>query len=71
MPWDSAFYFGASQTVFVPIDTIEFDAVDLSEFSVEQDQPIFGYTPDQPVFDFIGEPKFEPIGEGADFNVQC
>ncbi len=73
MPWSTAFYFGGDggETVFVPIETIEFEAFELAAFELIEQSPAFEAATDMPIFDFTGNPVFEPIADDAEFNVQC
>ena len=71
MSWSSAFYFGASTTVLMPIETITFEATDVAGFAAHDPLPVFAAGSNTPVFDFSGEPNFTPLTEGAQFNVEC
>ena len=70
MSWSSAFYFSASTTVLMPIETITFAATDVAGFEASEQLPVFAAGDNTPVFDFSGEPIFSPLTEGAQFNVE-
>ena len=71
MSWSSAFYFGASTAVLMPIETITFEATDVASFAVHEQLPVFASGGNTPVFNFSGEPVFSPLTQGAQFNVEC